>query len=115
MRLRDLGIDVVALDVTDPASIDRFVGDAGRAGGGIDVLINNAGVAFVAAVEDSDDERTAVVMDTNFYGPLRLIRAALPILRSQRRGHIINVSSLIAKTGRPFAGVYAASKSALDT
>jgi NAD(P)-dependent dehydrogenase (short-subunit alcohol dehydrogenase family) len=114
MRAEGLAIDVVALDVTDATSIDRFVEHALQTRPSIDVVINNAGVAFIAAVEDSDDRRTAIVMDTNFYGPLRLIRGVLPYLRTQGHGHIINVSSLRAKAGAPFAGVYAASKAALD-
>jgi len=107
-------IDLRPLDVTDPMSIDRFINEAARTGDGIDVLVNNAGVAFAASVEDSDEKRTRAVIDTNFYGPLRLLRAALPHLRARRRGHIVNVSSLNAHTGRPFVGVYAASKAALD-
>jgi len=113
IRAEGLPIDVVALDVTDTTSIDRFVEHA-QSRPSIDVVVNNAGVAFIAAVEDSDDQRTATVIDTNFYGPLRLIRATLPYLRAQQNGHIINITSLGAKAGAPFAGVYAASKAALD-
>jgi NAD(P)-dependent dehydrogenase (short-subunit alcohol dehydrogenase family) len=109
-----LPIDIVALDVTNATSIDRFVEHAIGKCHCIDVIVNNAGVAFIAPVEDSDDERTAIVMDTNFYGPLRLIRATLPYLRARQHGHVINVSSLNTKAGAPFAGVYAASKAALD-
>jgi len=115
IRAHRLTIDVATVDVTDPTSIKEFVEytlDTCRI---IDVLVNNAAVAFAAAVEDSDDQRTASVMDTNFLGPLRLMRAVLPHLRAQRHGHIINIStSARTREGRPFAGVYAASKAALD-
>jgi NAD(P)-dependent dehydrogenase (short-subunit alcohol dehydrogenase family) len=107
-------IDVVPLDITQPTSIDRFVARALSSGAGIDVIVNNAGVAIVAAVEDSDDERSVTLMDTNFHGPLRLIRAVLPHLRVQGHGHIINVSSRSARHPRPFVGIYAASKAALE-
>jgi len=113
LRTHGLAIDVATLDVTDPESVDRFVAHAFHACRDLDVVVNNAGVAFVAAVEDSDDQRTRTVMDTNFYGPLRIIRGVLPHLRARGHGHIINVSSRV-HAGSAFKGVYAASKAALE-
>ena len=113
IRTHSLPIDVVALDVTDSYSIDRFVAHALETRSGIDVIVNNAGVAFVAAIEDSDDQRIHELMATNFYGPLRLIRTVLPHLRARGHGHIINLSSR-AHSGAAFTGVYGASKAALE-
>jgi NAD(P)-dependent dehydrogenase (short-subunit alcohol dehydrogenase family) len=101
------------LEVTDGQSvldlIDRVLDRAGT----IDVLVNNAGVAPQASVERMTDIESRDVFETNFFGPLSLIRAVLPTMRAQRSGAIVNVSSLLGPIPAPTRGVYAASKSAL--
>lgn len=110
-----LPVDVVHLDVTDPASIETCITGMIDADGKVDVLVNNAGVLFLAAIEDSDEARSRRVMETNFFGPLRLTRAVLPHMRARGSGRIINVSSLSAAKGIAFGGIYSASKAALES
>ena len=79
----------------------------------IDVLINNAGYAFIGAVEETTLEDARAQMETNYFGAVRMMLAVLPALREQGSGHIINISSISGAIGMPFAGAYAASKHAL--
>ena len=113
IALEGLPIDVVPLDVTDAASVETCVTRVIDLDDTIDVLVNNAAVVFLASIEDSDDTRSRTLMETNFFGPLRLSRAVLPHMRARGRGRIVKVSSLAAK-GIAFCGVYAASKAALE-
>lgn len=113
--LADAGIDggqvqVLRLDVTD----DRSVRAAVEAVGALDVVVNNAGVPSGSPVEETTIDALASVFDTNVYGAVRVIHAVLPAMRAQRRGHIVNVTSLAAFVAPPFMGAYAASKHALD-
>ena len=109
-----LPLSIVRLDVTEGDSVRNcirsVIGDVGR----IDVLINNAGVLQLAPVEDIPEADARVLMETNFFGPLRLIQSVLPHMRNQGSGTIINVSSVGAEVTFPCAGVYAASKAALE-
>ena len=107
-------LEVVQLDVTDRASIDAAVAAVIDGAGSLDVVVNNAGVAHGAPVEEIDPDEFAQVIETNVFGPLRVIQAALPTMRTQGRGHIVNVTSLAAFVSPPFLGVYAASKHAMD-
>ena len=110
-----VSLEVVQLDVTDPASVTRAVGDVIAAGGRIDVLLNNAGIASLGPLEFTTDEQVEHLFDTNVFGPLRLIRAVLPAMRARGRGRIINVSTLAAhpRMGFRLWGAYTASKAAL--
>lgn len=108
-----LPIVVVPLVVTDTTSVETCVARVLDVAGTIDVLVNNAAVLFLAAIEDSDETRSRTVMETNYFGPLRLTRAVLPHMRARGSGRIINVSSNAAK-GSAFYGVYSASKAALE-
>lgn len=103
----------VALDVSDPAQIKEAM-DAARALGGFDVLLNNAGYGFLGGVEESTDAEIGAQLDVNFFGPLRLMRAALPDLRERGGGYIVNMSSIGGMRGHMGAGFYAASKFALE-
>jgi NAD(P)-dependent dehydrogenase (short-subunit alcohol dehydrogenase family) len=109
-----LPISLVSLDVTDSHSVDECVREVIGRASRIDVLVNNAGIATFAAVEDSDDEMAAAIMSTNFLGALRMTRAVLPYMRSEGSGRIIMVSSVNGIIGMPFSGVYSASKFALE-
>ena len=112
-----VAIEIVQLDVTDPASVTRAVGDVIAAAGRIDVLLNNAGIASLGPLEFTTDEQVERLFDTNVFGPLRLIRAVLSAMRARGRGRIINVSTLAAhpRMGARYWGAYAASKAALAT
>ncbi len=100
----------LALDVTDERSVDRAVGQAVERFGRLDVVVNNAGYADLAAVEDvtTDDFRAQV--DTNFYGVVYVTKAVLPILREQGGGRIFQVSSLGDRLGSPGLGAYQSAK-----
>ena len=107
--------DAVPLDVTDDHQATEAVSRILRQTGKLDVLINNAGVAWLAPVELQSSSLLRDVMETNFFGALRMMRAVLPGMRRQRSGRIINISSLAAFHGLPAEAAYCASKSALDT
>jgi NAD(P)-dependent dehydrogenase (short-subunit alcohol dehydrogenase family) len=107
-------VRAVKLDVTKPedvrAAIDEAVAEFGR----IDVVVNNAGYGSMGAVEEYSDDQIRRQFDTNFFGALDVTRAALPVLRKQGSGHIINFSSVGGFVSFPSAGLYCASKFALE-
>jgi NAD(P)-dependent dehydrogenase (short-subunit alcohol dehydrogenase family) len=109
-----LPMEVLALDVTDDASVTAAVRAVQRRHGAIDVLVNNAGIADSDPVETIPIERAEAVFDTNVWGPVRTVRAALPAMRARGAGVIVNVSSAAARVpAMPYNGFYAASKHAL--
>ena len=107
-------LEVMPLDVTDPAAIDRCVADIQKSNGRIDVLVNNAGVGELWPVERSSEELVRSTFDTNFFGPLRLIQALLPGMRERKSGAIVNVSSIAGRIAVPGQSMYSASKFALE-
>jgi NAD(P)-dependent dehydrogenase (short-subunit alcohol dehydrogenase family) len=124
-RLRERGARVVGLDVnaTDPeivecdvrdqGSVDRAVEEAiERLGGGLDVLVNNAGVGFAQSAGLPPDELATTVFEVNMLGPWRMTAAALPALRASR-GRVVNVASGLAHVTAPFATAYCMSKRAV--
>lgn len=111
----DEGIEVRALDVTDADSIQACVSSVLDDHGRIDVLVNNAGIHLLGAMEDMQQDALRAVFETNFFGPVNLARAVLPAMRRRGQGRIITVSSIGSLVGRVIDGVYCASKSALET
>ncbi|SDU07979.1 Short-chain dehydrogenase [Pseudomonas pohangensis] len=107
-------VRMLQLDVTDDASVSNAVAQVINAAGRLDVLINNAGVGLCGAVEDTSLEEAQWQLNTNFFGPVRMIRAVLPQMRSQGSGRIITVSSLAGLAGMPFQPFYSASKYAIE-
>ena len=107
-------VRAIKLDVTQETDAKNAVAEAVKEFGRIDVLVNNAGSAQVGAVEEVSDEQAKQQFDTNFFGVLNVTRAALPILREQKSGHIVNISSLVGVVGLPLLGLYSASKFALE-
>lgn len=105
---------ILPLDVTDEASVLNALKETKRCFGAVDVLVNNAGYGYRAAVEEGNTEDTVRLFNTNFWGPVTLIRAVLPDMRKRRSGAIINVSSIAALRTAPGSGYYAASKCALE-
>ncbi|MCB8879341.1 SDR family NAD(P)-dependent oxidoreductase [Acidisoma cellulosilytica] len=103
-----------ALDVTDRQAIDRVVALAGERFGGIDVLVNNAGYGYRAAVEEGDEEEVAALFATNVFGPVSVIKAVLPGMRERKTGTIVNISSIAAQRSSPGSGFYSATKRALE-
>lgn len=103
----------LALDVDDPNS-ENFVRDLEAGGTQIDVLVNNAGWSVHGAAECFTEEETRAQMETVFFGPYRLARAAVPFMRARRSGVVVNVSSGAGLGGRESMAVYAAAKAAMD-
>ena len=92
-RAEGLTVELLTLDVDDDASVATAVSEVEDRHGRIDVLVNNAGVDHTGAVETIDMDRARAVLETNYWGPVRTIRAVLPGMRARRAGVIINVSS----------------------
>jgi NAD(P)-dependent dehydrogenase (short-subunit alcohol dehydrogenase family) len=107
-------LDVLALDVTDPQAVEKTVAAAFRLHGRIDVIVNNAGYGLLASVEEATDDQIEQVFAVNFHGTRRVIQAALPHLRAQRSGHIVNITSMAAVAPNPGSGYYAAAKMAVE-
>jgi NAD(P)-dependent dehydrogenase (short-subunit alcohol dehydrogenase family) len=101
------------LDVTDPAQVAAAVRDAEKRFGAIDVLVNNAGYGYRAAVEEADDADIRRLFETNFFGLVGLTKSVLPGMRARGRGHIVNVSSVAGRMAQPGSGYYSASKFAV--
>jgi NAD(P)-dependent dehydrogenase (short-subunit alcohol dehydrogenase family) len=104
----------LALDVTDDAQVSAAVRQAEGTFGGIEVLVNNAGYGYRAAVEEGDPADVQRLFATNFFVPVALIRAALPGMRARRSGAIVNISSIGAVLRPPGSGYCAANKAALE-
>jgi NAD(P)-dependent dehydrogenase (short-subunit alcohol dehydrogenase family) len=104
----------LALEVTDRWQVKAAVAQAAEAFGRIDVVVNNAGYGLAGALEELSDEEIARNFDANFFGALEIIRAALPILRAQRHGHIVNISAAAAISNYAGFSVYGAAKWALE-
>ena len=109
-----LALRVVDLDVTEDASVEQAVQQILSEAGGIDVVINNAGVAALGVTEAYTIEQFQHVLDVNLFGPVRVNRAVLPTMRHQRSGLLIQVSSGAGRVTSPYSGVYCASKFALE-
>ncbi len=105
---------LLLLDVTSDESVRAAVAQVLDEEGRIDVLVNNAFTVHLDSVEETPDERVREIFETNFFGPLRLIRATLPGMRARRSGAVVNVSSAGARLpGWPVLWLYQASKAAL--
>jgi NAD(P)-dependent dehydrogenase (short-subunit alcohol dehydrogenase family) len=105
---------VLPLDVTDPAQIAGSVVRATEVFGRIDVLVNNAGRGLLGAVEEASDAETRQVFEVDVFGLMNVTRAVLPVMRAQRSGAIINISSSAGIIGRAGWGVYCAAKFAVE-
>ncbi|MGW0334900.1 SDR family NAD(P)-dependent oxidoreductase [Streptomyces sp. NPDC003011] len=102
-------------DVTDDASVREAVAAAAAGLGGLDVLVNNAGIGAQGTVEDNDDEEWHRVLDVNVVGMVRVARAALPYLRASAHAAIVNTSSVAATAGLPQRVLYSATKGAVHS
>jgi len=111
---QNLPIETLNMDVTDDDSVRGGVARVLERAGHLDVLINNAGVAFVAVVEEIGLGDLRRQFDTNVFGAMRLIQAVLPSMRERRSGRILNISSIAGKISMPLMGPYSSSKFALE-
>lgn len=103
-----------ALDITNCEEREALLSEVEMEWGGVDVLVNNAGVSYRAVQEHLTDEDEKHQFDVNYFAPMRLIRRVLPKMRRQKRGHIINVSSVGGMMAMPTMSLYSASKFALE-
>ncbi len=107
-------VEVLPLDVRSEESVEAFINAVLKAEGRVDILINNAGFVLGGAIEETTLEEAKGQFETNFFGAAKMIQAVLPIMRKQRGGHIINVSTVVGLAPLPFLGYYSASKFALE-
>jgi NAD(P)-dependent dehydrogenase (short-subunit alcohol dehydrogenase family) len=104
----------VALDVTEPAQVSSAVRQAEERFGGVDVLVNNAGYGYRAAIEEGDDADVRALFETHFFGTVAMIKAVLPGMRARRSGAIVNISSIAATVTPVGSGYYSAVKAAIE-
>ena len=104
----------LALDVTKPGQARQAVEQAHARFGRLDIVVNNAGYTLVGTVEEASEAEVRAIFDTNLFGALQVIQAALPLLRAQASGHILGVSSGMGVVAVPLAGFYCASKWAFE-
>jgi NAD(P)-dependent dehydrogenase (short-subunit alcohol dehydrogenase family) len=113
-KAEGLALDLIELDVCDDRSVARAVANVVSRHGAVDVLVNNAGIGGQAPIESTDLDFAHKQMETNFWGPLRMIQAVLPAMRARRKGVIVNVSSVSGRLpGIAYNALYAATKHAL--
>ena len=103
----------LALDVRNASERERAVRDTEAALGGIDVLVNNAGHGYSAAIEEGEEDAIRAMFDTNFFALAALTRLVLPGMRARGRGHVVNISSVGGLVGNPSSGYYSATKFAV--
>ncbi|MDN3935666.1 SDR family oxidoreductase [Arthrobacter sp. YD4] len=103
-----------SLDITEPAAADKAAQAAVDRFGRIDVLVNNAGNFYAGYFENISDEQLRKQMETNFFGPLNVTRSVLPVMRKQRSGQVITITSAAGLIGQEFCAAYAPSKFALE-
>jgi NAD(P)-dependent dehydrogenase (short-subunit alcohol dehydrogenase family) len=104
----------VALDVTKPEQVTSAVQQAQERFGSVDVLVNNAGYGYRAAIEEGDDAEVRALFETHFFGTVAMIKAVLPQMRARRSGAIVNISSIGAQVMPVGSGYYAAAKAAME-
>jgi NAD(P)-dependent dehydrogenase (short-subunit alcohol dehydrogenase family) len=105
---------LVALDVSNKKTIETAVNFIIKKEKRIDVLINNAGAGITGPIEEIPEEEIKRNFETNFFGPINVIKAVLPQMRFQKSGLIINITSIAGYMGLPYRGIYSASKGALE-
>jgi NAD(P)-dependent dehydrogenase (short-subunit alcohol dehydrogenase family) len=107
-------VRAIALDVTDPAAARAAVEAAVGAFGRLDVVVNNAGYGNMCSIEDVAEEDFRAQLETNFFGVVNVTRAALPVLRRQRSGHFLQISSIGGRKGSPGLSAYQSAKWAVE-
>jgi short-subunit dehydrogenase len=113
-RITNSVFPLLALDVRYKENIQKTVAEVIQKAGRIDVLINNAGVGITGPIEEIPSEEIKNNFETNLFGPIEVMKAALPTMRIQNSGLIINITSIAGYMGLPYRGIYSASKGALE-
>ena len=114
LRLTPGEIHLQQLDVTQEDSILRLFSWLNSLNRPLDVLVNNAGIGYFGAVEESEDDEVRRMFEINFWGLTKMIQETLPVMRKQRSGHILNIASIGGLVGFPAVGFYNATKFAVD-
>ena len=112
-HISGINFDLLTFDLNQPETAQKLVNQVMHKVGRIDVLINNAGAGITGPIEETDVNSMQTHFSTNFFGPLSLIQKVLPVMRQQKSGLIINITSIGGYMGLPFRGIYSASKGAL--
>jgi NAD(P)-dependent dehydrogenase (short-subunit alcohol dehydrogenase family) len=113
-QVKDSVFPLLQLDVRDVDSIKTAISELIQKEGRLDVVINNAGVGITGPLEEIPTQEIKNNFETNFFGPIEVIKAVLPQMRSQQSGLIINITSIAGYMGLPYRSVYSASKGALE-
>ncbi|WP_457300217.1 oxidoreductase [Phyllobacterium sp. P5_D12] len=108
------GITMLICDVTDDASVQAAVDDVLSRAGRVDLLVNNAGIGLLGGAEESSAAQAKAVFDVNVFGVLRMTNAILPVMRRQRSGRIVNLSSILGLIPSPYNALYASTKHAIE-
>jgi NAD(P)-dependent dehydrogenase (short-subunit alcohol dehydrogenase family) len=105
---------LLEMDVRNPTSIQKSISELVAIEGRLDIVINNAGIGITGPLEETPNQEVLNAFDTNFNGPLNVIKAVLPQMRIQNTGLIINITSIAGYMGLPFRGIYSATKGAME-
>ncbi len=108
------GITMLICDVTDDASVRALIEEIMRQAGRIDVVVNNAGIGLLGGAEESSIAQVQRLFDVNVFGVARVVNAVLPVMREQKRGRIVNLSSILGLIPSPFNAFYASTKFAIE-
>lgn len=108
------GVAMLACDVTDDASVAKLVEEVLARAGRIDLLVNNAGIGLLGGAEESSTAQAQALFDVNVFGVLRVTSAVLPAMRRQRKGRIVNLSSVLGLIPAPYSALYASTKHAIE-
>lgn len=108
------GITMIVCDVTDDDSVQNAVDEVQSRAGRIDLLVNNAGIGLLGGAEESSQAQVKALFDVNVFGVLRMTQAVLPVMRGQRKGRIINLSSILGLIPAPYNALYASTKHAIE-
>lgn len=113
-KKENLPLRVLKLDVTDDGSVDDAINNILNEKKSIEVVVNNAGYGLMGSIEDSSLDEIKAQFETNFFGAIRVMQKVLPIMRKQKTGTIVNVSSIAGRIGFPMGSSYVSSKFALE-
>jgi NAD(P)-dependent dehydrogenase (short-subunit alcohol dehydrogenase family) len=114
IRSTDLAPSTHLVDVSNQTAVEQFAAEVEGMHGGADIIINNAGVACMAAIEDATYEDFAWVLNVNLWGTIHGVKAFMPLLRRRSAGHIVNIASINAYVPFPSSGPYNISKFGVD-
>ena len=108
------GVTMLICDVTDEVSVQALVTEIVQQAGGIDLVVNNAGIGLIGGAEESSIAQVQRLFDVNVFGVARVVNAVLPVMRKQKSGRIVNMSSILGLIPAPFNALYASTKHAIE-